>query len=123
MAVLAFETACRNACRSPPSQIGRSAMWSDIACSALAAGKRLELRYDGWTRVVEVHTVGVSTAGNAVMSVWQVRGGSNSNERVGWKLMRLDEAIHAIIIDEKSEAPRPGYQRNARNFDQIRCQL
>jgi hypothetical protein len=98
-------------------------MWASVACDAIGQGKRLELRYDGWTRIVEVHTVGISTAGNPVMSVWQVRGGSNSNEPVGWKLMRLDEALSAHVIDEKSEAPRRGYKRNASGFQRITCQL
>lgn len=98
-------------------------MWAGIACEALRNGKRLELRYDGFTRVVEVHTVGETTAGNDAMSVWQVRGGSNSNERVGWKLMRLDEAFAAAQIDEQSEAPRAGYVRDAKPFRRIVCQL
>ena len=94
-----------------------------MACAALRGGKRLELRYDGFSRVVEVHTVGETTAGNLAMSVWQVRGGSNTNERVGWKLMRLDEAFSATVTDEKSEAPRTGYQRGAKPFRRIICQL
>lgn len=98
-------------------------MWVDIACQALKNGKRLELHYDGFSRVVEVHTVGETTAGNLAMSVWQVRGGSNSNERVGWKLMRLDEAFAASEINEQSEAPRAGYVRDAKPFRRIVCQI
>lgn len=98
-------------------------MWASVACDALRQGKCLELRYDGWSRVVEVHTVGTLTSGNPGMSVYQVRGGSNSNERVGWKTMRLDEAFSAHVIDEKSEAPRRGYKRNASGFQHIQCQV
>ena len=98
-------------------------MWAHVACQALRNGKRLQLSYDGFTRVVEVHTVGTATSGNECMSVWQVRGGSDSNERVGWKTMRVDEALAAVEIDEKSEAPRTGYMRNAKQFRIIRCQI
>jgi YD repeat-containing protein len=98
-------------------------MWSSVASEALRAGKRLELRYDGWARVVEVHTVGILTSGNAGMSVYQVRGGSNSDERVGWKLMLFDKSFTAHMIDEESEAPRAGYKRGARPFQHIVCQL
>ncbi|RWH68041.1 MAG: hypothetical protein E5X68_25480 [Mesorhizobium sp.] len=98
-------------------------MWRSVACDALRKGKRLELRYDHFLRVVEVHTVGVTTAGNEAMSVYQVRGGSDSNERVGWKTMRLDEAFTAAVINEESEAPRAGYKRGAKIFSQIYCQI
>jgi hypothetical protein len=98
-------------------------MLADIACKALRDGKRLELRYDGFSRVVEVHVVGTDTAGNQAMRVWQVRGGSNSNEPVGWKLFRLDEAFSAFVTDEKSEAPRVGYKRGDKAMRIIRCEV
>ena len=99
------------------------AMWMDTACAALQQGRRLELRYDGYTRIVEVHAVGVSSARHAAMRVWQVRGGSVSGERSGWKLMRLDEALSAHIIDEPSEAPRSGYKRGDKDLVRIHCQI
>lgn len=97
-------------------------MFAGQACEALAAGKCLELRYSGFSRVVEVHAVGVSTAGNEVMRAWQVRGGSVSGEPVGWKLMRLDEALSAAIINEPSQAPRHGYARGDKGMASISCQ-
>jgi hypothetical protein len=51
-------------------------MLAGTACEALRAGLCLELRYSGFSRIVEVHGVGVSTAGNPVMRVFQVRGDS-----------------------------------------------
>lgn len=83
-------------------------MHSTTACSALRTGKCLEVRYDGFIRVVEVHAVGITADGHAVMRVWQVRGGSVSGEPVGWKLLRLDEARSSGILLEDSAAPRPG---------------
>ncbi|WP_075575015.1 hypothetical protein [Lysobacter antibioticus] len=98
-------------------------MWIDIACEALRVGKVLELRYDGYNRCVEVHAVGYSRANHAVMRVWQLRGGSVSNERQGWKLMRLDEATGARIVDEESLAPRLGYRSGDKDMVQIVCEL
>lgn len=92
-------------------------------CEALRLGKCLELRYDGYTRIVEVHTVGMTNDGNAIMRVWQVRGGSNSGERQGWKLMRLDETFSTHVIEEPSAAPRVGYKRGDKHMASIRCQL
>lgn len=102
---------------------GEWQMVTGIACEALGAGKRLELRYDGYSRVVEVHAVGVTKDGNGIMRVWQVRGGSNSGERQGWKLFRLDETFSSHVIDEESEAPRRGYARGDKAMWIIHCQV
>lgn len=98
-------------------------MQARIACKALADGKRLELRYDGFTRVVEVHAVGETTAGRLAMSAWQVRGGSSSNEDRGWKTFLLDDVSSVVEIDEPSQAPRPGYVHGSRQFRRVICQL
>ena len=98
-------------------------MWRQTACDALAQGKCLQLSYDGYFRVVEVHLVGETTAGHDAMRVWQVRGGSQSNERVGWKLLRLDEARGATITDEQSHAPRRGYNRDDSHMARIYCRV
>lgn len=89
-------------------------MWTQTAIKALGEGVVLELRYDGFVRCVEVHAVGSSREGHTLMRCWQVRGGSQHNEPVGWKLMRTDEAAQAFLTNEKSLAPRAGYRRGDR---------
>ena len=98
-------------------------MWMDTAVEALEKGCVLELRYSGFSRWVEVHTAGTLTTNHPGMRVWQVRGGSVSNEPVGWKLMRLDEAFSAHVTDEPSAAPRPRYKRGDPAFSVIRAQI
>ena len=98
-------------------------MWVDTACEALRRKRLLELSYDGYSRAVEVHAVGWSKDGCAIMRAWQVRGGSASGERSGWKLMRLDEASASRVLDEASEAPRRGYKRGDAAMSRIACEL
>lgn len=98
-------------------------MLVETACEALRLGRVLELRYDGFSRCVEAHAVGWSGEGNALMRAWQIRGGSVSGERTGWKLMRLDEASGAHVTDEVSQAPRNGYRRGDSAMTRIACQL
>lgn len=98
-------------------------MWINTACDALRQGKCLELRYDGYSRVVEVHAAGYTRDDNPIMRVWQVRGGSVSGERTGWKLMRAEETFSAHIIDEPSQAPRRGYKRGDSAMARILCQI
>ncbi len=98
-------------------------MWLQTAGDALRRKKVLELRYDGFSRCLEVHAVGYSAAGHPVMRAWQVSGGSSSGERTGWKLMRLDEARAAVIGEMPSGAPRPGYKRGDRGIERIVCEV
>ena len=91
------------------------------ACTALEQAKCLEVRYETVTRVVEVHRVGISPQGAHILSGWQLRGAAN--ERPGWKLLNLDEAIELIVTDIPSRAPRPDDRRGAKQFIGIICQL
>ncbi|GEC59294.1 hypothetical protein BEL01nite_83370 [Bradyrhizobium elkanii] len=75
------------------------------------------------SRVVEVHCVGITTKGNPGMRVWQVRGGSESNEPVGWKMLLLDEALGAKLTTEQSQAPRQGYKRGDKGMQSITCEI
>lgn len=98
-------------------------MWIDTACRALRESRVLELRYDGYSRCVEVYAVGYTKTGEPMMRAWQVRGGSTSGEKVGWKLMRLTEALDAVISHETSDAPRKGYKRGDPALERIVCEL
>ena len=55
----------------------------NVALAALQSGMCLELQYDGYSRLVEVHAVGESKKGNICMRVFQVDGGSVSGETTG----------------------------------------
>jgi hypothetical protein len=89
----------------------------------MRSGLRLEIRYDGYHRVVEVHACGYTREDNPVMRVWQVHGGGVRNEPIGWKLLSLDEALGLAILSEKSDAPRLGYKRGDKAMARIVCPL
>jgi hypothetical protein len=97
-------------------------MWMDTAKDALRQGRVLELRYDGFSRFVEVHALGYDRDGHGLMRCWQVSGGAKA-ERVGWKLMRVDRGFEAHVATDESLAPRPGYKRGDRDMDRIIIEL
>lgn len=97
-------------------------MIHDLAIAALQTSVRLRLNYNGFSRVVEVHAVGESTAGNPCMRVFQTAGGSAS-EPIGWKLMTFDNVVGMHLTEEISQGPRGGYARNDRNMRRIFAQL
>ncbi len=98
-------------------------MWVDTACDSLRRRRVLAIRYDGYTRAVEVHAVCYSKPDHAILRAWQISGGSVSGERSGWKLMRLDEASGAHVSDTPSQDPRPGYKRGDAATYRIVCEM
>ena len=98
-------------------------MLEQMALIALKNGVCLSLHYEEFSRLVEVHTVGVDERERHVASVYQVSGASKSNEPIGWKLLLLQDATGATLTTDKSAAPRPGYQRDAKQFTRITGQL
>src|SRR6185312_4556844 len=92
-----------------------------LACEAIDQGKCLEMVYETFSRIIEVHRVGISPAGAHIVSGWQIRG--PRNERVGWKLLNLDEPLSLHLTDIPSLAPRPDYRRGAKQFVGILSQL
>ncbi len=95
-----------------------------MPCQAIELGRCLEIHYDEHDRIIEVHAVGYTKNGNLVMRVWQVKGGSESGQTQGWKLMSLDKVQSMSITDEVSEAPREGYNRSGDSaMDRILCKV
>jgi hypothetical protein len=98
-------------------------MLVQTACEALRSGHVLELQYEGYSRLVEVHAVGFTEEDNPIMRVWQISGGIDKKEPVGWKVLRVDEATEAVVTHQKSLAPRPHYQPGDKEMQVITCQL
>ena len=98
-------------------------MSTQTACEALRSGHILELRYDGYSRMVEVHDVGFTEDDNPIMRVWQVSGGVGNSEPAGWKILRVDEPFEAIVTHQRSLAPRHGYKPGDTIMKVITCQL
>ena len=97
-------------------------MKREDACQAIYDNKSIEIEYDGFRRVVEVHAVGVNTRENEVMRVYQVSGDSSSGT-LGWKILKLDKALFLNSGIEKSCAPRPKYKRDDKAMTRIFCQV
>jgi len=95
----------------------------NVALAAMQSGMCLELKYDGYTRLVEVHAVGKSNKGNVCMRVFQIEGGSVSGEVSGWKLMTIDKAYTMHPTAMPSKAPRAGYAKGDRSMAVIYGEL
>ena len=107
--------------RTIPAQVSRTDTLNANLNRQLAieAGKRglcLAFTYDGLPRVVEVHTVGVTTAGRPAMRAYQVDGQSNTPPIPDWRMFCFDECFNVALTDRKSTAPRPNYKERDKGF-------
>ena len=82
------------------------------ACTAIEKGCRLELYYQGWSRLVDVHAVGFDADLRAVVQAWQETPDVGGAGLPGWKLLHLDETRKVAVSGYFSEAPRPDYVRD-----------
>lgn len=89
---------------------------------AIRDKRLLELRYHGYSRIVEPHAYGRDTSGDEILRCYQMAGGSESGERIGWKLLKLKD-VFSLHIAGADFVPRPDYRRNDKAMEYMFCQL
>jgi hypothetical protein len=93
---------------------------NDTVCQAIRERRVIELRYHGYSRIVEPHVYGADRHGNDVVRCYQLAGGSESGERAGWKLLKLRDALVVYLAETRFE-PRPEYQREDKVVREVYC--
>lgn len=71
----------------------------DEVRDAIAGQRLLELSYDGGTRVVEPHVLGL-VGGRPEVMVYQVRGFSRSGGIPEWRRFFLDDVSRVRVLEE-----------------------
>jgi hypothetical protein len=102
-----------------PKNLAQAAQNKALAISAIEKGVCLSLTYEGLPRVVEVHTVGTTTAFKPAMSAYQVDGESGMPPASDWRIFLFDECFDVALTDTASTAPRADYKKGARQFRSI----
>ena len=83
----------------------------------------IAFQYEGFSRTVEPHTYGIDGKGHYAVRGYQVAGGSQSGEYVGWKLFHVNEMHGLSVLPAKFAGPRQGYKRGDKAFRSILAQL
>jgi len=91
--------------------------------TAIRNRQLLGFRYDGRQRVVEPHIYGVNFKAHAVLSAFQLRGGSASGERVGWKMFLIDGMEDVRMLPDAFPGPRADYNPEDPSFSAVYAQL
>ena len=100
----------------------RSESMNTAICTAINERSLIELRYSGFSRLVEPHAYGRDKGGEEILRCFQVSGGSESGERTGWKLLKVREIFSLHGNPETFEARRE-YKRGDKAMDFIFCQI
>lgn len=82
----------------------------------------LELRYHGFSRVVEPYAYGRDKDGEEILRCFQITGGSTSGERTGWKLLKVRE-VYSLHQDNRAFVVRNEYRRGDKSMEHIFAQL
>lgn len=90
---------------------------------AIHQKKVVEFRYEGRTRVVEPHTVGMMTSGAPGLRAYQVDGYSESRTQPSWRLYRVDKMSGLVVTNQTFAGPRPGYRQGDSDFARIEAEL
>ncbi len=93
-----------------------------VICDAIRKCLILELRYHGYSRVVEPHAYGRDDSGDELLRCYQISGGSESGERVGWKLLKVGE-VFSLHLGNTPFSTRPNYRRNDKAIEHMYCQI
>jgi len=94
-----------------------------IIIDAINTKHTLRVEYHSYFRIVEPHTYGLNKAGHEVVSCWQTSGGSESNEKQGWKILLVREIRAISMTDTLFQNARIGYKRDTETFSRIYAQL
>ena len=89
---------------------------------AITEKRVLELRYHGYSRIVEPHAYGRDKDGDEILRCYQTSGGSESGERVGWKLLKVRE-VFSLHLAKETFVARPEYRRNDKAMTYVFSQL
>jgi len=91
--------------------------------TAIQGRNLLSFIYDGYRRTVEPHTYGTDMQGHSALRAYQVAGGSESRQYVGWKLFHSNKMQGVTVQLQTFSGPRPGYKRGDKAFASILAQL
>ena len=73
---------------------------NSIITEAITQRRVLELRYHGYSRVVEPYVYGRDKGGDELLRCYQISGGSESGERSGWKLLKVRDVFMPVLIKQ-----------------------
>ncbi|HIP12844.1 MAG TPA: hypothetical protein EYG73_09025 [Arcobacter sp.] len=92
---------------------------NEMIIEAIKSKKVMQFIYDNALRIVEPYTYGVSKKGKDQLRAFQIEGGSNSSNTLGWRPFTVDKMENIRILDDSFEPNREGYNPNDKAMIEI----
>lgn len=92
-------------------------------CGAINEKRLVEFSYDGYHRQVEPYKLGETTAGNRVLTGYQVAGESSSGNVPGFKMFDITKIWSLSTTSQTFHEPQPEYSRTDERLSRILCQV
>lgn len=83
----------------------------------------LDFYYDGYHRVVEPHTIGISKTGKEMLSAYQTDGDSNRGNVPCWGQFSVSKIENLQVLDDSFSGTRSGYTRGDSRMNEIFAEL
>lgn len=90
---------------------------------AIVNRELLSFTYNGFPRLVEPHTYGLSSTGKESLLAYQVKGGHASGHREPWHLFSIIKMSGVISAGQRFDGPRSDYKRTWPPMRKIYIQL
>lgn len=91
----------------------------NIIKKAIENKQLLSFVYNDKNRIVEPYTFGYSHKGDDTLIAYQVEGGSNSSKDLGWRQFIIDNIKNLVLLDNKFDDIRDGYNPNDSRMNHI----
>jgi len=102
-----------------PSAADKTSDLRRTLCDAIEHRAIVAFVYRGQVRTAEPHILGVDHAGEAILSAWQLSGGSG----VAFRTYRLEAMSDVRATQATFAGPRAAYNPRHNIFAQVVCQL
>lgn len=79
-----------------------------LITAAIREGRLLRLHYDGRTRIVEPHSLGITESNQEAVLCWQVTPPVRDGQ--AWRLFRFDGIFGLQLLGDRVEPPPAGRQ-------------
>ena len=96
---------------------------NQVISNAINNRELLSFTYDGYQRIVEPHTYGVTSKGKDSLRAYQVQGGHASSHNELWHLFTVAKMAGISSTGNSFSGPRRDYKKNDTAMSRIYAQL